>query len=302
MSSTNEKNLIGGQIIVSICCLTYNHGPYIRECLDGLIMQKTNFAFEVLLHDDASTDGTVDIIREFEEKYPDIIKPIYQRENQFSQGVGVTRKFNFPRVKGKYIAMCEGDDYWTDSLKLQKQVDFLESNLEFGGCATNNRIFYQKTYLFEDSVFEEEKIKFEDLCSSNKINSQTVLFKKDLLKNLDWMQGLKIGDWALHLMITNQKPYYRLPDITTVYRIHDGGVHSLLKEDIKLRRRAEVLEAVYHNFELSIERQMLLRSSIAEIYRRLLRYKAPDLPHTRKKYLQFGGSYFNKTMIKSFMR
>ena len=99
--------------LVSICCITYNHAPYIRQCLDGFMMQQTNFTFEVLIHDDASTDGTADIIREYESKYPDIIKPIYQTENQYSKGVKVSATFNFPRAKGKYIAMCEGDDYWT---------------------------------------------------------------------------------------------------------------------------------------------------------------------------------------------
>ena len=87
-------------------------------------MQKTDFPFEILIHDDASTDGTADIIREYEAKYPDIIKPIYQTENQYSKGIKVSQVYQFPRAKGKYIALCEGDDYWTDPYKLQKQVDF----------------------------------------------------------------------------------------------------------------------------------------------------------------------------------
>ena len=97
------------------------------QCLDGFMMQQTNFAFEVLIHDDASTDGTTEIIKEYEAKYPEIIKPIYEEENQWVKGRRGSAVFNFPRAKGKYIAMCEGDDYWTDPLKLQKQVDFLES-------------------------------------------------------------------------------------------------------------------------------------------------------------------------------
>ena len=123
-------------IKVSICCLAYNHEPYIRQCLDGFVMQKCNFTFEVLIHDDASKDKTASIIREYEAKYPDIIKPIYQTVNQYSIGVSATKKHNFPRSKGKYIAICEGDDYWTDPLKLQKQVDFLEANQNFSICWT----------------------------------------------------------------------------------------------------------------------------------------------------------------------
>src|SRR5690625_3999133 len=100
--------------IVSISCITYNQSSYIRQCLDGFLMQKCNFKFEVLIHDDASTDNTADIIKEYQAKYPDIIKPIYQAENQYSKGVrGINIRFNFPRAQGKYIALCEGDDYWT---------------------------------------------------------------------------------------------------------------------------------------------------------------------------------------------
>lgn len=121
-----------GEILVSISCTTYNHAPYVRECFDGFLKQKTNFKFEVLVHDDASTDSTIEIIREYESKYPEIFKPIIQTENQWSQGKrGLNAKYNYSRAKGKYIALCEGDDYWTDPLKLQKQVDFLEKNQEY---------------------------------------------------------------------------------------------------------------------------------------------------------------------------
>ena len=120
--------------LLSIICITYNHKDFIRQALEGFVMQKTNFKFEVLIHDDASTDGTADIIREYEAKYPDIIKPIYQKENQFSKGVHILKTFIYPRVLGKYVALCEGDDYWTDPNKLQKQVDFLEAHPEYSGC------------------------------------------------------------------------------------------------------------------------------------------------------------------------
>lgn len=115
------------EIKVSICCAVYNHEKYLRECLDGFISQKTNFKFEVLIHDDASTDNSASIIREYEEKYPDIIKPIYQTENQYSKGVSIYT-FLYPRAKGKYIASCEGDDYWLDENKLQSQFDIMENN------------------------------------------------------------------------------------------------------------------------------------------------------------------------------
>ncbi len=126
--------------LLSISCATYNHENFIKDCLDGFVMQKTNFNFEVLIHDDASTDNTANIIREYEQKYPDIIKPIYQTENQYSKGKPISATFNWPRAQSKYIALCEGDDYWTDPNKLQKQVDFLEANPDYMMCFHNAEI------------------------------------------------------------------------------------------------------------------------------------------------------------------
>ena len=115
--------------LVSICCITYNHENYIRDAIEGFLMQKTDFPFEIIIHDDASTDATADIIREYERKYPDIIKPIYQTENQYSKGEKATL-FTFKAARGKYIALCEGDDYWVDPLKLQKQITEMEKHPE----------------------------------------------------------------------------------------------------------------------------------------------------------------------------
>ncbi|MCO5388439.1 MAG: glycosyltransferase [Desulfosporosinus sp.] len=119
------------EIMVSISCLTYKHEKYLRQALDSMLMQKTRFAYEIIVHDDASTDHTAAIIKEYAEKYPNIVKPILQTENQYSKNVSITHKFILPAAMGKYIAYCEGDDYWTDPYKLQKQVDFLEEHPEY---------------------------------------------------------------------------------------------------------------------------------------------------------------------------
>lgn len=125
-----------GDPLVSIRCTVYNHEPFLRQCLDGFVMQQTTFPFEAIVHDDASTDGSAAIIGEYAEKYPDIIKPIYETENQHSKHDGSLAKIMNAAIHpaAKYIALCEGDDYWTDPLKLQNQVDFLERNPDYTMC------------------------------------------------------------------------------------------------------------------------------------------------------------------------
>lgn len=123
------------EIAVSIICNAFNQEKYIRDALESFIIQETSFQYEVLVHDDASSDSTASIIHEYEERYPDIIKPIYQKENQYSQGIPIGLTFQFPRANGKYIAFCEGDDYYTSKNKLQRQFDVLESYEEIDMCS-----------------------------------------------------------------------------------------------------------------------------------------------------------------------
>lgn len=121
-------------IRVSVICLAYNHEKYIRHTLEGFVNQKTKFKYEVLINDDASTDGTADIIREYESKYPDLIKPVYQTINQYTHGGKIIQRFLYPKAQGKYFAWCEGDDYWCDEYKLQKQFDIMEAHPECSIC------------------------------------------------------------------------------------------------------------------------------------------------------------------------
>lgn len=115
-------------ILVTVLCLAFNHEKYIANALDGFIKQETNFKYEILVHDDASTDQTAEIIRKYERNYPKIIKGFYQRENQYTKGIDVMATVLMAHAKGKYVALCEGDDYWTDPLKLQLQVNAMENN------------------------------------------------------------------------------------------------------------------------------------------------------------------------------
>lgn len=122
------NNTENSRPVVSIWCLVYNHEHYIERCLKGFVMQKTNFIFEAIIHDDASTDRSADIIRQYATKYPTIIKPILETENQYSKNIGALETIMKRSMRGKYIAICEGDDYWTDPNKLQKQFDYLENH------------------------------------------------------------------------------------------------------------------------------------------------------------------------------
>lgn len=125
--------------LISIVCNTYNHEPYIRDAIEGFLMQKTEYSYEILLYDDASTDKTADIIREYEKKYPEIIKPIYQTVNQYSKGLRPGHQ-NRCRATGKYIALCEGDDYWIDENKLQEQISYMENHSDCTFCFTNGMV------------------------------------------------------------------------------------------------------------------------------------------------------------------
>ena len=118
--------------IVSVVCATFNHEKYIERAIDGFLMQETSFPFEIIIHDDASTDNTAEIIRGYHADYPRIVRPIYQKENQYSKNVLNPLINTVANSTGKYIAFCEGDDYWTDPLKLKKQVDFMEANPDLG--------------------------------------------------------------------------------------------------------------------------------------------------------------------------
>lgn len=162
--------------LVSVFCTVHNHEKYIRHCLDGFLMQQTNFPFEVLVHDDASTDGSAKIIREYEEKYPNIIKAIYQKENQYSKKVKIVKTFLLPKAQGEFIARCEGDDYWTDPQKLQKQVDAMRAHPECRLCV----------HVVED--VSEDEIPIGVTCPKQSIPTGMMSSEEFIGKNGDFFQ------------------------------------------------------------------------------------------------------------------
>jgi len=196
---------------VSVLCAAYNHEKYLRQCLDGLVMQKTTFPFEVLVNDDASTDGTAEIIREYAEKYPDIIIPFYQEKNLYSQNISIYQEVFLPHIRGEYVAICEGDDYWIDPEKLQRQVDIMEQHpdckisfcrveiVDVNGCPTG-------TFLPECSVKEGVFSPEEFLKLISKTNFQTSgrivktdLYKECCLNPPEFVRISPVGDVATML-------------------------------------------------------------------------------------------------------
>ncbi len=213
-------------VMVSIRCLTYNQEKYIRDCLEGFVMQKTNFRFEAIVHDDASTDGTAAIIREYAKKYPDIITPIYQKENQYSKHNGSLRRIMDSHMRGKYIAFCEGDDYWIDENKLQRQVDFLESHSEYSLSTENGFILYTNSNkAIPFSNLAECDLSLEDILKSRKFPTASVLYRQNLNQDYSKLSGATFDTKLWAYLATKGKVHFS-PIISSVYRRGTGVTES----------------------------------------------------------------------------
>lgn len=212
-------------IMVSIQCLVYNHEPYIRQCLDGFVAQKTNFRFEAIVHDDASTDGSAGIIKEYAEKYPDIIKPVLESENQYKKHDGSLRKIVMEHLKGKYIALCEGDDYWIDPMKLQKQVNYMEAHPECTLYVSNGVGYYEKekksVRLNPIQTKESKYLTMSEVLreKGGLIPTASMCFRREMMETEpEWCLNAPVGDRPLRMWCAiHGKIYY---DVTpmVVYR------------------------------------------------------------------------------------
>lgn len=218
----DKKEKIGNPL-VAIICLVYNQDKFLHNCLEGFLMQQTNFPFIVIVHDDASTDGSTNIIRKYEANFPHIFKPIYQTENQYSKpGVSVMRIANAAAQKSgaKYIAMCEGDDYWIDSRKLQRQVDFLERHPEYSMTTENATRLYIQTEKKEPfSKRRTGDIQIEELILARQFATASVLYR---LESLQIPENTKTYDTLLWCLLAQNGKIHYQDIVSSVYRIGEG--------------------------------------------------------------------------------
>ena len=228
--------------LVSVHCMAYNHEKYIRNALDGFVMQEAPFPFEVIIHDDASTDNTANIIREYETMYPHIIKPIYQTENQYSKKVSITKNFLLPKSQGKYIALCEGDDYWIDKHKLFKQVRYLEKHPE---CSAT---FHPVNYIVDGKINNNDKYWNEEIDITTGdaiirggyfIATCSIVYRKEIaLLELPFLDMPGVGDYKLQVLLAANGKVHYLPDIMGCYRYLSSGSYSVkFNEDREFRAK-----------------------------------------------------------------
>lgn len=216
---------------VSISCMVFNHVDYVESAIIGFLSQETKYAFEILIHDDASTDGTQEVIRAYQNEYPNIIKPVYQIENRYSQGFSVGRE-NIGRSKAKYIASCEGDDYWTSPVKLELQVDYLERNPEINLCFTPSRYFdYELNkegvlgyYGDHEIVIPPKKV---IALGGGVMASATRVFRKEAVSNIPALtHPSPVGDYSSQIFLSLPNGAGYIPHESAMYRLATPGSWS----------------------------------------------------------------------------
>lgn len=260
--------------LLSVCLITYNHVKYISQAIEGVLMQQVDFLFELVIADDCSTDGTRELLLEYQKKYPESIKLILQNSN-----VGAYQNWKdlifYP--SSKYIAYFEGDDYWTDPDKLQKQVDFLEANDDFAICF--HRVFELSEGMAPEisnlnTSLNQETYTIEDIAKGNIMYTPSVVFRNRFLKEFPlWMKDSPVGDYPLHMFNARHGKIKYFPDIMAVYRKHAGGAwshHDIKINNVKMVRVIDYLLSEDFSDEVKVNLALQKRKCLNEYLHTLL--------------------------------
>ena len=262
--------------LVSICCYTYNQEDYIREAIDSFLMQETDFPFEIIIHDDASTDSTRDIIRLYQKKYPSLIKVIYQEENQYSKGKKIF-PLGVAEAKGKYVAMCDGDDFWLDKNKITLQLNALQDYPECGICFHSAKAFHESNHSI-CGVSNQYSSNVEIYPVSDLIRggggfcpTASLMVKKDVFVNLpDWFQSVTAGDYYLQVLAASSGGALYLPNVMSAYRhMTPGSVSGIV-------RNFNVVSMLTY-IEREIKSLDLLGEELAGDYNRSINYRKAEI-------------------------
>lgn len=310
------------QPLVTVLCLAYNEESFIRECLDSVLMQQTTFPYEILVYDDASKDETPNIIQEYADKYPDLFRITLFKENNYQKGLGFYGlRLGFTEAQGKYIAYIEGDDYWSDPLKLQKQVDFMDSHPDYGCCCTRYRFYYQDKKEFSksdhfESLFSNQQegieINHDNYFHVGKLPQiQTAVYKRDIFpQDAYYFKLHNQQDDALFYCMTLYGKIWLMNEATAVYRRRDNSVTRHVEKGGSIAQN-KMLHDIWMDC-WQYDKSEVLRDtvlwSISTLCTSTIRYaKRIDMALIRKyidEYKNVAGSswhmHFYKNIIRAF--
>lgn len=235
---TQQSWPAGTQPVVSVVCVTYNHADFIQDCLDGILMQETTFPVEIIVHDDASTDGTAACLKQYADAHPALFRLILQDENQFSKNVRPT-PIAIAAAKGEFVAFCDGDDYWTEAHKLQRQVQHLRDWPQANLCFHRMRILAKNSDPSHNRLLPEFDLKptytIEDLMRVNFMpNSSVVARRQAIAVTPDWFPNILMNDWPRWILACEGACAAALDEVMGVYRRHEGGIWSGSRREAQL--------------------------------------------------------------------
>jgi len=241
--------------LVSVLLITYNHDKFIAQAIKSVLMQQVNFKYEIVIGEDCSTDGTKDIVIDYQKKYSDRIKLLLQEKN-----AGMHKNFidTYYSCRGKYIALLEGDDYWTDPYKLQKQVEFLEKHPDYAICFHNMQIIYEDDLHMNrlSNINQQEITNIENLASGNYIYTASCIFRKYLSEIPDWFYQCPVGDYPLHLLNARYGKIKFIDEVMGIYRVHKGGIWEIKSDSFRMEKWIEMLEMIRYKFNKDINKIM----------------------------------------------